>query len=166
MYLQDSESFPLLMRAIHQAEDLCESAAHAAYYLRNHDLDYELRAVQAGTSQAGYHLRHCGKMLESGYNQSDWFEESDDLSTIPPSIELLDCLMKDIKRIPRKIRKAISYLADYQDCKTEIRELRKAMACILGIYYQLIQCYDCLVLDINLSKRGANGRTKAKTCPP
>lgn len=153
MYLQDSETFPLLMRTIHQAEDLCEAASHAAYYMRNNSLDFELCGVESGTSQAGYHIRQAGKMLEEGYNESDWFEISDEPSSVPASMELYQCLMKDLKRTVQKIRKAISYLADWQDCKDEIKELRKAQVCILGAYYPMLQSAGFFQLEIEIAAR-------------
>lgn len=160
--LDQSESFPLLMRCIHQAEDLCESASHAAYYLLKHPQEYEFLGVEAATSQAGYHLRRCGKMLEDGYNESNWFDIPNELSKAPRSKLLLRFLLSDLTNAVRKINKAISYLADYKSCKVEVRELRKARACLTGSVLALRQCFQSLLCEIRCEEKQA-GKGKAKT---
>lgn len=153
MYLHETESYPLLMRCIHQAEDLCESASHAAYHLRRHPSEAELNSVESATSQAGFHLRRCGKMLETTYNESNWFDTPSKPGTARRSVALLRCMVKDLERAVRKIQKAASYLADYDDCRAELLELRRAKACLAGCLLALRQCYRVYCSDIAMEAR-------------
>lgn len=172
MYLQQTKEFPLLMRLLHQGEDLCESAAHAAYYLCKGRAGYgtdfvfgtEILAVVPATSQARYLIWKCGRSLEDGYSDGAmWFEAPNKPSKAQFSKELAMLLMQDLKRLVTKINKAISYMADYRSCKEDIRLLRKAKTCILGCYYPIAQGFDTLLWEIEILNRPKNdGKAKVK----
>ncbi len=128
-----TDSKPLLLRLIHQAEDLCASSRHAAYYLRRSQHDHELSAVESGMSMAGYLLRSCGWTMERGYIGSFWFEMPNETPTAKPPAILLKCLLGDLRRAVRKLRKAIKLTID-PDAR---HELRLALICTIGVLLPL-----------------------------